>query len=102
MTGYEYPQEAVFVATTIAGIVLPWVVQALKRAFGASGRSVVWMAFFVSVVAAVIAAAVTGDVFSPIAASDPVAVVQEVTARGLWVLGLATLVYKTLRGRFGL
>jgi len=98
----EYSQETLFLALTVAGFLLPWVVQLVKEDLGLSDKTALWATFVVAFFGAVLAGAVVGDLFAPIPAGDPTAVVGELVARTMWVFGLATLVYKSLKGKAGL
>ena len=85
-------------ALLIAGLIAPWVIQAIKGWLGLSGAPAAWLTLVVSVVIAVVAVVVTGGL-SAIPWSDPVAAVQALGVIGGVVFTIASMVYKTLEGK---
>jgi divalent metal cation (Fe/Co/Zn/Cd) transporter len=86
------------VALLIAGLIAPWIIQAIKGWLKLQGPAAAWMTLVVSVAIAVIAVAITGGL-AAIPWSDPVAAVQALAAIGGVVFTIASLVYKTLGDR---
>ena len=74
-------------AVFVAGLVAPFVIQVIKNYFGQNDKGALWLAFGVSVVIAVVALLVTGELPS---VADPT---QLGAAIGV-VFSIATVVYK--------
>ena len=89
------------IALLIAGLIAPWLAQAIKDWLKLSGGAAAWLAFVVSVVVALVAVVVTGGLAAVPWADPPAAVVALAGICGA-VFAIATLVYQSLWGKAGL
>lgn len=88
-------------ALFIAGIVSPFLAQLVKEVLGLEGKVAAWAAFIVSMVIAILAMVLSGG-FSGISLDDPATAAGALVTKIGVVFTIATLVYKSLEGKWGL